>query len=57
MRLDEAGWADVDQLLAATAEEVVEAGGIRPDRVHMSGMFEQRVVEPTPSQVGRKSIE
>ena len=57
MRLDEAGWAAVEQLLAAAAEEVVEAGGIRPDQVRMSGMFEQRVVELAPPQVGRNSIE
>ncbi|HET9731464.1 MAG TPA: CoA transferase subunit A [Acidimicrobiales bacterium] len=45
------------RLTIVEAEEVVEAGGIGPDDVHVPGVFVQRVVALTPEQSARKSIE
>lgn len=39
------------------AEVVVDAGEIRPDDVHLPGIFVQRVVELTPEQSAHKRIE
>jgi 3-oxoacid CoA-transferase subunit A len=39
------------------AERVVEVGELRPDDVHLSGIFVQRVHELTPEQATRKGIE
>ena len=39
------------------AEEVVEAGEIHPDDVHLPGIFVQRVVQLTPEQAAAKDIE
>lgn len=45
------------RLTIVEAEKVVEAGDIGPDQVHVPGVFVQRIVELTPAQVSRKSIE
>jgi 3-oxoacid CoA-transferase subunit A len=39
------------------AEQVVEPGAIRPDDVHLPGVFVQRVVPLTPEQAVDKRIE
>jgi 3-oxoacid CoA-transferase subunit A len=39
------------------AEQVVDAGEIDPDRVHLPGIFVQRVVRLSPEQAGDKRIE
>jgi 3-oxoacid CoA-transferase subunit A len=39
------------------AERVVEVGTLRPDEIHLSGIFVKRVVELTPEQASRKAIE
>jgi 3-oxoacid CoA-transferase subunit A len=39
------------------AEQVVDAGEIDPDRVHLPGIFVQRVLELTPEQAAEKLIE
>ncbi|KAA0024752.1 CoA transferase subunit A [Antrihabitans cavernicola] len=39
------------------AERIVEVGGLAPDDVHLPGIFVQRIVELTPEQAARKSIE
>ncbi|MCZ4119902.1 CoA transferase subunit A [Streptomyces sp. H39-S7] len=41
----------------AEVEELVEAGGIDPDEVHLPGVFVQRVVALTPEQAADKKIE
>lgn len=39
------------------AEQVVQAGDLHPDDVHLPGIFVQRVVALTPEQAARKGIE
>ena len=39
------------------AERVVEIGELAPDDIHLPGIFIQRIVELTPEQATRKSIE
>ncbi|WP_227997513.1 CoA transferase subunit A [Nocardia australiensis] len=39
------------------AERVVDAGELRPDDIHLSGIFVQHVVELTPDQAAHKEIE
>jgi 3-oxoacid CoA-transferase subunit A len=39
------------------AEQVVEAGELAPDEIHLSGIFVQRVVQLTPAQIAQKRIE
>jgi 3-oxoacid CoA-transferase subunit A len=39
------------------AEQVVDAGELDPDRVHLPGIFVQRVLVLTPEQAGEKLIE
>ncbi|MEU7038329.1 CoA transferase subunit A [Streptomyces sp. NPDC046237] len=41
----------------AEVEELVEAGGLDPDAVHLPGVFVQRVVALTPEQAREKRIE
>ena len=41
----------------AEAEEIVEPGELDPDRIHLPGVFVQRVVALTPEQIGSKRIE
>lgn len=45
------------RITVVEAERVVEVGELRPDDVHLSGIFVQRVVELTPEQAARKDIE
>jgi 3-oxoacid CoA-transferase subunit A len=45
------------RLTIVEAEQVVEAGEIDPDAVHLPGVFVQRVVALSPEQANRKSIE
>lgn len=45
------------RLTVVEAEKVVEAGEIDPDRVHLPGVFVQRVVALTPEQAADKQIE
>ena len=45
------------RLTIVEAEQVVEAGQIDPDAVHLPGVFVQRVVSLSPEQANRKSIE
>ena len=45
------------RLTIVEAEQVVEAGAIAPDDVHLAGIFVQRVVALTPEQAARKQIE
>jgi 3-oxoacid CoA-transferase subunit A len=45
------------RLTILEAEEVVDAGAIAPDAVHLPGVFVQRVVALTPAEAARKSIE
>ena len=45
------------RLTIVEAERVVDAGRIGPDDVHLPGVFVHRVVELTPEQTARKSIE
>ena len=39
------------------AERVVDVGDLQPDEIHLEGIFVKRVVELTPEQAARKSIE
>jgi 3-oxoacid CoA-transferase subunit A len=39
------------------AERVVDVGELRPDEIHLSGIFVKRVIELTPEQAARKGIE
>ncbi|GAA3954263.1 CoA transferase subunit A [Gordonia caeni] len=39
------------------AEKVVEVGELGPDDIHLPGIFVKRIVELTPEQAARKSIE
>lgn len=39
------------------AEKVVEVGEIKPEDVHLPGIFVKRILELTPEQAGRKDIE
>ncbi|WP_435971702.1 CoA transferase subunit A [Streptomyces sp. Qhu_M48] len=41
----------------AEVEELVEAGSLDPDQVHLPGVFVQRVVPLTPAQAADKQIE
>ncbi|MFF0223306.1 CoA transferase subunit A [Streptomyces sp. NPDC004629] len=41
----------------AEVEELVEPGALDPDEIHLPGVFVQRVVALTPSQVANKQIE
>ena len=41
----------------AEVEELVEPGDLDPDRIHLPGVFVQRVVPLTPEQSAQKSIE
>jgi 3-oxoacid CoA-transferase subunit A len=41
----------------AEVEQLVEPGEIDPDRVHVPGVFVQRVVTLTPKQAADKRIE
>jgi 3-oxoacid CoA-transferase subunit A len=45
------------RLTIVEAEQVVEAGELDPDAVHLPGVFVQRVVPLTPEQAARKRIE
>lgn len=45
------------RIAVVEAERVVEVGELDPDAVHLPGIFVQRVVELTPEQAARKSIE
>ncbi len=45
------------RLTILEAERVVDVGVIAPDDVHLPGVFVQRVVELSPEQAARKSIE
>ncbi len=45
------------RLTIVEAENVAEAGEIRPDDVHVPGVFVQRVVALSPDQADNKSIE
>jgi 3-oxoacid CoA-transferase subunit A len=45
------------KLTIVEAEQVVDAGAIAPDDVHLPGVFVQRVVALTAEQAARKSIE
>jgi 3-oxoacid CoA-transferase subunit A len=45
------------RLTIVEAERVVEVGQIEPDDVHLPGIFVQRVVQLTPAQGARKSVE
>ncbi|USQ77407.1 CoA transferase subunit A [Ornithinimicrobium cryptoxanthini] len=45
------------RLTIVEAEEVVEAGEIPPDAVHLPGVFVQRIVQLTPEEAARKRIE
>ena len=45
------------RITVVEAEEVVEVGALRPDEIHLPGIFVQRVVELTPQQASRKDIE
>lgn len=39
------------------AEKVVEVGELGPDDIHLPGIFVKRIIELTPEQAARKSIE
>jgi 3-oxoacid CoA-transferase subunit A len=39
------------------AERVVEVGELQPDKIHLPGVFVQRVVQLTPEQIAQKRIE
>jgi 3-oxoacid CoA-transferase subunit A len=45
------------RLTVVEAEQVVDVGTLDPDEVHLPGVFVQRVVELTPEQAARRSIE
>lgn len=45
------------RLTIVEAEQVVEAGEIEPDSVHLPGVFVQRVVRLSPEEAARKRIE
>ncbi|MCX3058601.1 CoA transferase subunit A [Streptomyces beihaiensis] len=49
--------ATAGKVTIAEVEELVEAGGIEPDQVHLPGVFVQRVVALTPRQAADKRIE
>ncbi|MBC3840787.1 CoA transferase subunit A [Streptacidiphilus sp. 4-A2] len=49
--------ATAGRITIAEVEELVEAGTISPDEVHLPGVFVQRVVELTPEQAADKAIE
>jgi 3-oxoacid CoA-transferase subunit A len=39
------------------AERIVEVGELRPDEIHLPGIFVKRIVELSPEQAARKDIE
>ncbi len=41
----------------AEVEELVEPGELRPDEVHLPGIYVQRIVQLTPEQAADKQIE
>lgn len=45
------------RITVVEAEKVVEVGELDPDDIHLPGIFVKRVVELTPEQAARKSIE
>ncbi|MEV4947140.1 CoA transferase subunit A [Streptomyces sp. NPDC053755] len=45
------------RITVAEVEELVEPGALDPDRVHLPGVFVQRVVALTPAQASNKRIE
>ncbi|KUN85638.1 CoA transferase subunit A [Streptomyces griseoruber] len=45
------------RITVAEVEELVETGGLRPDEVHLPGIYVQRVVALTPAQAADKHIE
>jgi len=45
------------RITVAEVEELVEPGALRPDEVHLPGVFVHRVVELTPTQATDKQIE
>jgi 3-oxoacid CoA-transferase subunit A len=45
------------QITIAEVEELVEPGELDPDRIHLPGIFVQRVVALTPEQAADKKIE
>ncbi|MFD3333191.1 CoA transferase subunit A [Streptomyces sp. NPDC058700] len=45
------------RITIAEVEELVEPGALDPDRVHLPGVFVQRVVPLTPAQAADKQIE
>ncbi|NMO02853.1 CoA transferase subunit A [Gordonia sp. TBRC 11910] len=45
------------RITVVEAERVVEVGELAPDDIHLPGIFIQRIVELTPEQATRKSIE
>jgi 3-oxoacid CoA-transferase subunit A len=49
--------ATAGRITVAEVEELVEPGELRPDEVHLPGIFVQRIVELTPAQAADKQIE
>ncbi|CQR61218.1 CoA transferase subunit A [Streptomyces leeuwenhoekii] len=45
------------RITIAEVEELVEPGGLRPDEVHLPGIYVQRVVELSPAEAADKQIE
>jgi 3-oxoacid CoA-transferase subunit A len=45
------------RITIAEVEELVEPGGLRPDEVHLPGIYVQRVVELSPAEAADKRIE
>lgn len=45
------------RITVVEAEEVVAVGALRPDDVHLPGIFVKRIVALTPEQAARKDIE
>jgi 3-oxoacid CoA-transferase subunit A len=39
------------------AERIAEVGELRPDEIHLPGIFVKRIVELSPEQAARKDIE
>ncbi len=45
------------RVTVAEVEELVEPGELDPDRIHLPGVFVQRVLALTPEQAAAKGIE
>ena len=45
------------QITIVEAEHVVDAGELRPDEIHLPGVFVQRVVQLSPAEIAAKRIE